>query len=319
MNREQFTHLCKQPFIQQIAYNPRWTLSENKRPLNIRKILDHPQSIGEHLPGATTYDNESLVTLPELYRAFMTPPNITYYLNNAFDDILVVDIEPHCPDDLKQELLQIPHLYAETSTSGKGIHLIVPKPDNFYDYPNAIEKTSLQFTEPLEDKNIKPKVWYEILIRHFVSFTGNQLHLPQGNKSFEEVYATLAKDAKHISKGEVSSDVDLKPEDIIDGEWLVDNLVGIVPKKDMDDYPSRSHYDFAVIGTIRNHLKKLFQTMKIKMNGHEYTEEEIISIVYHAVYETLPYREKYDTYRNGLPYLMYAIVNQIALDKGSEK
>ena len=147
MDQQQVSKLYWHPLIQRIKHNPRWTISEDKRPLDIVKILQQSNQTPTHLPGATYRDARCLVPLDTLVTYFATPPNITYFLDTALDDFLVIDIEKHCPDNLKQQLLQIPHLYAEYSSSGTGIHLIVPKPSNYYDYPNALEKPSLQFRD----------------------------------------------------------------------------------------------------------------------------------------------------------------------------
>lgn len=320
MDQQQVASLYYHPLIQTIKDNPRWTISEEKRPLDLVKILNPQTQQTSHLPGATYRDARCLVTLDTLVSHFTTPPNITYFLDTALDDFLVIDIEKHCPENLKQQLLQIPHLYAEYSSSGTGIHLIVRKPSNYYDYPNALEKPSLQFRDPTPPPPPEqPKVWFEILQHHFVKFTGNQVLFPQGQQPLEPFYQELAQNAKKVVRGDIETDMDLSIEDIPDGQWIVDQLTGFTPTKDRSEYHLQSHYDYATIGVIRHQWKKLQSSMKIKLNGHKYTEAEEVLLLYHAVSKTLPWRDKYGESRLGMPYLMYAITNQLAEDKGKQE
>ena len=65
-----------------------------------------------------------LVDLETVCKTLPTAANNTYHLDALIDKIVVLDVEPKCPEEIKRQFLSLPYLYSETSMSGNGLHLI---------------------------------------------------------------------------------------------------------------------------------------------------------------------------------------------------
>lgn len=297
------------PFIQQIALNKRWTISDNiKRPIDMIEYKTKGKIVG------ATYCNEkSLVSLPELYQLIPNAANFAYYLDATKDNFVVLDIEPTCPAHVKKDLLQMQPLYIETSMSGNGIHMVFEYPKDIIEkYEHAKEKVVLK-----GDNHD-----YEILIKHYVTFTGRQLQIfPSNNpKSFRELFETLASRQKpSATKADIDFD-EMKPVDTKELPFLMELLHTAMqryPKKP-DDFKKAngrdndtSLWEYAVIGYMYRKLKEILQVQKIARD-HEYTLEEQIWIMHEIIYDYIDYRPKHDTLRGGRPFLIYLMESVIA-------
>ena len=154
-----YEEFYQNPIIKKIAPVKAWTVSDNtKMPIDATDLFYRGI-----LHGAVTKD-PAHCPFVDLYTLSEMLPNAT---NNAFcldavrDGIIVLDIEPGCPDDIKHGLLRLPSLYAEYSMSGRGYHLIFPLPESFMDI--AREKTAVK----------EEHKYYEFLCNHYVTFTRN--------------------------------------------------------------------------------------------------------------------------------------------------
>lgn len=148
-------------FIKSIANNNRWTVSDHqeKKPLDINRILD-----GTHIWGASLQDgNWPYTNLETIREKLPMATNATYNLDVSIDRKAVIDIEPDCPEYIRQELLQFPFEYIETSMSLKGIHLGV-----------TLDLEDIQY---LGSRIVLkgPNKYYEILLRHHVTFSKRML------------------------------------------------------------------------------------------------------------------------------------------------
>ena len=292
------------PVIMRIATEPRWTIShpEQKMPIDVYKAVYQNKIAGASYSPDREGDG-TLVTLPELIKHIPDAVNHAYKLDALRDHLLVLDIEPSCPDDIKAEMLKMPYLYGERSMSGKGYHLVFELPDCFDEYPIAKQKIVLK----------GPQKHYEILLDHYVTFTRDMLPAASGSVSFEPLFRNLCAQQTETIRNDFHMDV-IKPEDIPSYDSIVGALSHAAYKKtaaDFDDDESR--YEYAFTAFIHRKLRDVLQTVGyIRNNGHAYTESEITWIVYAVTAERLTYRAKHDESRNGMPWLLYLAREAVA-------
>lgn len=292
--------------ILSIANKPRWAVSDtNKRPIDI-PTLTNPDPEFARVVGVREITNGHLVTLPELTNIPIEFRNNAYYLRANIDNILVLDIEPSCPTEIRDQLLRLPYLYAETSMSGKGFHLIMPLPDNYHDYPNATAKKKLQ----------EPHKYYEIIIEHWITFTRSVL-LPTiqpqnfSNTTWEKVYASLAIEAKPTIKTDIDMDNE-KPSIPHEPEIvnIITQMYSSRQTKSLTDFNGdHSRYEFSVLGSLRYHLENTI--IASQFNDHKYSNIEKAWLIYLAIQNIIEPRDKHEQYREGLPILLYSAINLI--------
>ena len=148
--------------VQMLAGHSRWTVSDkDKTPINTRELMTTGRIWGAH-----EISDDCLVTLEELKGFLPNATNNAFYLKAQIDGLLVLDIEKTCPPEIAAKLLGISDtLYSELSMSGKGYHLLLPLPSNFWDFPIATGKKVLK----------EEHGYYEILLDHWVTFTRNEV------------------------------------------------------------------------------------------------------------------------------------------------
>lgn len=293
-----FPDFYRNPFIQQIAMNPKWTVSDsNKCPIDM-----HDWQYRGIVSGALAQGPPSLVNLNDLCKIIPSAANHAYYLDAMEDGFIVLDIEPKCPDDVKTELLKLDYVYGEYSMSGKGYHLVFPLPDYFKEYPVAQTKIVLK----------EEHRWYEILLAHYVTFTRNMLPPASGGKSLEPLFRKLCSEQKTVERTDIDVS-SLKPDAIPDYEVIMSVLRNCQYKKtqaDFNDDPSTFEYGCAGFFHVR--LCRVLETSVIRKNKHEYTDNEKAWILYQCLQEKLPPRAKHETERDGLPWLLYLCRELIA-------
>ena len=182
--------------------------------------------------------------------------------------------------------------------SGYGFHLV-------FDTPDPIYKDILIAKPAIKEEH----GYYEILLNHYVTFTGRECK-PSASctrtdiTEFYKVFDSLASEAKIRQNKEIDTD-DL-PE--LDDIPLANDIVDLLPQA---KYPKtlasfngdNSKYEFGVTGFYYKKLNMLLDTTKYKK--HEYTDQEKMVLLYHIICEIIPYREKHDSVRDGLPWLLY--------------
>lgn len=194
-SKPEFDHYMSIDQLNAVANTPRWTVSSSdKVPLDIVDVMRN--NADPH--GAIHPDERSLTTRPELMAFFADRPftengmietNHTFRINaKARDPFIVIDVEPTCPAELQRAMIDnLPWVYCERSSSGRGWHLVVPTP-----WPNALDDgylTLLHEAGRLDDAAmskrvehlwneiaVRPKIRvsdgsYEILCEHFITFT----------------------------------------------------------------------------------------------------------------------------------------------------
>lgn len=298
------------PFIMSLKDNEAWTVSDsNKRPIDIKGFIET-----QKLYGAKEPTKECLTTLPLLLETIPDAINHTYYINAYRDNFIVLDVEKTCPDELKQEFLQLPFIYGETSMSGQGYHLVFYKDDLFDNFSDLKAKTKMQD----EDR------YYEILINHWVTFTRNMIEPPiNPTGSIVTWFNKLAeKENQKIIDFNSSEFEMVDPDDIPDYMFLYEKtkLKSNYNKTLADFKNDDSRYEYGYAGHIVNVLSKMLSLSNILRNQHEYTVSEKAQIGYDVFKDLIQYRTKHDTKRNNVPYLMYLIqkhVNQKEQEKKS--
>lgn len=282
------------PTIRKIAEKPKWTISTgDKVPLDMFEFQT------KHVVRGAAFEIEgSTMTLEQVDGIFArqgVPSNHTFYLDVMDDELVVLDVEPNCPDEIKRRLLKLPYLYGETSMSGNGLHLVFPKPKNFHDFEAASKKLALKG----ENK------YYEILLLHWVTFTGNPIEpitAPNVNDqtTFEAFYEKLAAVQTSTSNTETPFDMgDIALEDIPHSDKLLELLVHANP---FNNTPA--HYDNDMsrweLAWVRFKYEKMLIAMHvhaINPEQHVYTLQERAALLHETCAQALPHRPKHDTYR----------------------
>ena len=288
----------KNDFIKSIANNEKWTISTNeKKPIDMNFLKNNQKIIGASFKN----DNQPLISLYEVAKLVPNAANATYLLNSLEDNFVVIDIEPSCSPELRDELLKLPYKYCEISMSGKGFHLVMDKPDT--KYPNILE-----CKERIRPKNGE----YEILMRHYVTFTG-YICEPSAQcqirpfEDFTTLFDALAQNAKLTQIADIELESFPAIETIEKHEKILNELSKLTFYKTQDqykEYPNHgiTEFEYAVMGFYYQNLQNLLRATEFK----EYQPEEIIMLLYTTVKDVLPYREKHDQLRSGLPYLLYS-------------
>ncbi len=287
-------------FLQKAKNLEEWTVSDkNKMPIDMFELMYRGRRSGCDIAiPHSTCNLDELFTMYE--RIGYCPPNLALHMDYQDCNFVVLDIEPNCPDELKETFLKYPAIYAERSMSGKGIHMVFSVPSNIDDFPAVINKSKIQHH----------KKWYEIMLAHWITFTGNQIVLtPElGIEAFEETFAELAKqqkerdDANKINFTQTLESVDHLPNI----ERIMELLLGPnAYKKTIDDfYGDDSRFEMGCASHHFNNLTRLINVSSFKKD-HTYSLEEQAAIIYAVLKEYIPKRDKHEAMRKGMPWLLY--------------
>ena len=302
------------PYIQSIADKPRWTVSDNnKRPIDfvwfIRKRNGLEPSEKSQIRGASYPDDRCLVTLYELIQQLPNVANFAYYLSDAVEDgYVILDIEPSCPDDMRQWFLTTNYIYGEYSRSGRGIHLVYPIPACFQNYPDAQKKIKMQ---------TKDKTYEFMLSGHYMTFTGNQLPPATGANTIDQVFEDLCKQQVYVEPVEV--DISTMRPDIPNEDKICAQLKYLTIKKTKADYENDdSRFEFGFCKKCLIQLERIMEDRLINPNGIEYTDNQKAWLIYEYAEKHIPHRKKHDTTRKvgdaDLPWLLYVASSVLAKD-----
>lgn len=299
-----FPEFYNNPLIQRIKNISKWSVSDkNKRPIDMHKLKDY----GE-IRGAEFTDDRSLMTLTELCDFMPDATNHAFYLDALTDGFVILDVEPKCPDEIKQKMLSLPYLYGEVSMSGKGLHLVFLLPECINDYPAALKKVVFK----------EENGYYEILLNHYVTFTRRAIspyfNIPDksNENAFIELFRQMASVQKEVHRNDVYVDK-LEPKDIPMQDVILDILSHQHYKKTVTHFlGDMSEYEYAHIGFLYYNLKMILKLDMIQSKKNEYTDQEKAWLLYYAAQDTIPYRAKHDEQRYGLPWLLYLCQEVIA-------
>ena len=309
-----FSGFYDNAFVKELSGNDKWTVSDKKkRPLDMHQLIHNNYIVG------AKYDQgyNPLVTLPELLDYIPNAANHAYLLDSVEDGFVVLDVEPTCPEGLRNKFLKLPYLYGEVSMSGKGLHLVFRFPDAIAKkYPVVYQKTALKSANGT----------YEILLNHMVTFTRNVLP-EQTEKTditdFYKLFELLAATAHTEEHQKIEASEALKVPDresIPSYKEIFESINSHKFNKKPQDFPKKddqngmmlagsvdnSRYEYNMANYYLWYVKRLIGEDGI-YKGHKYTDDELAKIVYYALTDNLEHREKHDTKRNGMPYLMYTV------------
>lgn len=290
-------YFINNPFIQTIADNERWTISTKKKmPIDMNCLRKEGRIVG----AAFKNGNKPLVDLYALQTIVPNAANAAYRMNQNLDDFVVLDIEPKCPNELKEKLLKLPYVYGELSLSGKGFHLVLPTPLTKY--------RDILLTKPaIKEEN----GYYEILLSHYVTFTGNMITpskacVTEDIGEFYKIFDEIARTKKVTANIEMETSDIPQVEQIPYGKDIVELLKKAKYEKSLADFKGEdnSAYEFGVIGFYYKRLKMLLSTTKYRK--YDYTLQEQLRLLYTVVISVIPQRAKHAEKRGGLPMLMYS-------------
>ena len=280
---------------------PIWTVSNptSKMPIDIRHLLDgcngcsHPEPVR----GAWARDGRVLVTLDELTKGLPTAANCAMFIDAPSQGCVVLDIEKTCPPEERDRLLAIGALYAETSLSGKGYHLVLPLPSSFPELSIAANKAVLK----------GPHGWWEILqSNHFVTYTRNPTPVPVSStvdtELWDQVWRSVAEPAnnKPVAARAANLDENTRPNH----EWYDVVLLMLI---------QRSRYEWAYAQYIYDKLNQLRLSpdsidvspdKSLAMNTIVIDETAATWLVYDVLTHYLDHRAKHDETREGMPLLL---------------
>jgi hypothetical protein len=303
-----FPEFYNNAFVQSIANKEKWRVSDKyKRPLDMRALIDKQVVWGM----ANNRGYNPLVDLQTLINVLPDATNNAYHLETAIDKFVVLDIEPKCPDVIKEQLLKLPYLYGETSMSGKGVHLVFDLPKELWkEYPVIHDKLAIKESHG----------YYEILLNHMVTFTRNALPetVPEKEISeFEKLFEKLASEAKPTAVASCDISIDEIDTDSIPyyGRTMTVLRAQKYRKKPEDFSNDMSRYEFGMAGFYWRALKRLLKNPQY--SNAEYTDEQKAIVIYVLLSENLEFREKHDSQRNGMPWLLH-LATQI-ISKSDDK
>ena len=155
--------------IQRIAAEHAWSLTDprGKRPMSLASIERVFRGEEDKIRGLQNSEAYTLADVKQFVKTYgIKNPLYAYHVNTYASNVAVLDIEPTCPDAVKARLCSISTPYMETSMSGHGIHSLIMIPDAYMlEFPQLTERERL----------IYPDHTFELLLSHWVTFTGNQL------------------------------------------------------------------------------------------------------------------------------------------------
>jgi len=299
--------------VQLLAGHPRWSVSgrlgddptkDAKAPIDMRALMNHGR-----IRGAWEISDNCLVSLEELKTFLPNAANNAFYLQAQTDGLLVLDIEKTCPPEIAAPLLGMTEtMYSELSMSGKGYHLVMPLPSNFWDYPIAVGKKVLR----------EEHGYYEILLDHWCTFTRNPIPderyvTPEGElpeaPTWAEFYAGLAELAVESPTSEL--DITAEKPVIPREDQILDLMTRQKPKRDLASFHGDySRWEFSILGALYNRLATILVAVRSVVD-HPYDENDQAWLIYLAGQQLIPARDKHEEYRNGMPLLLNAAVSLV--------
>ena len=261
-----FPDFYNNEFIKTIAQNEKWTVSDkDKCPIDMHAFIHEQKIWGMSL----TRGYNPFVDLDTLNEVLPNASNNAYYLDAITDKFVILDIEPKCPDIIKQSMIKLPYVYGEVSMSGKGYHLAFPLPELINNYPNAINKLALK-----HDLG-----YFEVLMNHMVTFTRNVLPPAEPEytiEDFEHVFELLAEQAKETktSNGTIESIENINTDNIPNFDTIINSLANQTYGRTAIDFgDDLSRYEFGMCGFYASILKRIMPNHEYK--GHKYTDEQM--------------------------------------------
>lgn len=308
------------PFIQSIADTEKWSITQpkNKMPVDMFDLA-HGK-----ITGCAPDTPHSMTTLAETVRIIEStynkvPTNHAFNMNTDEDNFVLLDIEPSCPPHIMRKFLQLPYIYAEKSLSGKGIHMVMPIPAEYWQYPAVLRLQKMQ----------EEHRYYEIMFDHWVTFTRDMIKPsnPNADDSFyHEIFKKLAE--KQIEKTtedlefEMDDDHNVEVSDIPGADEIIAYATNGANeyKRTLKDYNNdASAFVFGINGHFYGIMSKLMKLSSIEKLGHKYTPQERTRILYAIIKDRVPDRPKNYERRGKTTWLMAQCQRMVSNRLGREK
>lgn len=298
----------------------KWCVSKDKVPKDMHALargLDWGVSTRRSHSCYVGFDEASSVSVRTGYP-------VTLWVDAAELGVYILDIEKTCPAEIRRQILLALHdavLYLETSLSGKGFHLVV----------DIGERTAL--------KTAKYRKWFEALSLHHCTFTMNEISfaeafdmdvsendpMPDGEKDSAlwlgmqkpvgglEFYDLVSDVRAPVAAGDTGGVSEYRAAlNKFDGRHadLFNSLCDMVYAKtvDGDFHGDMSAYEFGYASKMHYLVQRLIVDM-IDADGCHYemalSREEAVMLVWMALKQVLPPRDKHREIRNGMPWLLY--------------
>lgn len=343
--RERYDDFYSNDAIRAIAGKRRWSISTGrKKPIDTSWLDDAvngrlrslpPEDVDP--PGARLSDPSTMMTLDELTDLVPDATNFAFALEYTEDQIVILDVEPKAPADVKAKALRLKALYRERSMSGRGYHMVFPAPfDLFKRYPAAAKRV------------VKRKDGaYEVHMRHWVTFTRDTVpHTGSLDSSPKATYAPLPRpgDPDFDDSGDfvrfVTPLFRAQRETVIGDApgasdtadtFLTDEQAALVERivasgeaeydKSLADFSDdASRYEFGymshILNVVRRHVEPLDLDGRIVRRTVSATSGQCCVMAYMIGAQLIPYRKKHDQRRDGMPWLLYTATKVMARSGG---
>lgn len=309
------------PFIKRIADTKKWTISlpENKMPIDMFNLKYYAKITG-CVPD-TPHSMETLANSIEITEKTTGSPPINHAFNMDMnqDNFIVIDVEPKCPTGLKTKFKKLPYLYAEKSMSGKGYHIIMPIPKEYFDYPALFKLQKMQ----------EKHKFYEIMFSHWITFTRDMLPPAPTNADdtfFKQIFKELAEKQIEYDTTELDFEMDdnhnIETSDIPGADEIIAYATNGANeyKRPLKDYENdASSFIFGASGHFYNVMSKLMKASFIQKFNHEYTPQEQTRILYAIIKDRVPDRPKNHEKRGNTTWLMAQCKKMVGLRLGDKK
>ena len=330
--------------IQHIANERKWTMSsDNKMPIDAAIFLQTK----EIEPASLKDGNQPLVTLPDLDRdPNLDAVNRAYRLHARDNRVIMVDVEPHATDALKNGSLNMPAHYTELSKNG-GVHLLILVPEDLINDDNRYMFDELSVLKQAVDPDNPKEPAYEVLFNdHYITFTkrmlvdkpcinyNQDLNAKAQLKAFLDNLVRMDRDRREkriAAKKELTDILDDMFDHAIDQR--IKKFISAKPfdvardkvsEKTPEDYGNdMSSYESGVASALAGHViniqEKMLKTLSYKELAESLKEEHLIRAVYFLLKDTIPHRDKHDEFRDDIPWLMYVARNSMAYIRSRQK
>lgn len=284
--------------IQKLSKYERWTISsKNKEPLSLKGI--NPDDTN---PTFSYYhDDSDLVSLDKLNQIKILKDSArTYRMNSLTTNIIMIDIETNVNPEAREMLLSLPYGYGEISMSG-GHHLLVEIPENLVFEPKYLPILTKNFAHARE--------WgFEVITKdHFITFTKNEFPQHATNPDMLIQFLDfLADNVETVStKIKVEDDVSMRNVKLL-AIHIPEELKSEITDLNILDFSNdASRLDWQAAMKISGYIHYITTVDNQKLLFEDITDSEIIETIYRILNKRLEHRDKYDTQRDGLPYLKY--------------
>lgn len=331
------------PLIAELACEPNWTMSDvQKRPVNAKRYLETGL-----VTNAKWNDGSPLVTLDELDKdKNLNAVNRAYRLKARENLVIAIDVEPVAPDAMKRDVLNFPAHYTESSTNG-GVHLLIKVPKDCVTDENQYLFQDLSvFKEPVP-KDETREAYYEVLFNdHFITFTKRMdtrkpcadfEHDPVAKnklKQFLDQLVVLDRERKKQRELAKKYQIEnIKAWIDNDKQMTVRQFIALEPfknakkqalEKHLDDFGGDdSRYEMSVASCIASHVLRIHKlakdTISFRKIAASLSEQELIYAIYLLLKDVIPYREKHNETRQGLPWLIFVSKQAYAFIKAARE